>query len=175
MSERKKISPPPALPDTEHMFPLHHPRFRTAYGPRLRVALEPEGESMTKQSFKDECDVNVIMRRYEQYGLPVLQPDQEPQYGDATGVEFDQAMRLVAEARSRFEGLSARARLHFNNDPGQFLTFMENPDPKVLKDLGMLTPEAVARMEAPPAADASPQKIPPPAPPGAAGAPAASP
>lgn len=129
-------------------YSLAHPHFVTAYGPKRKVVQDPGGASMTKQSFKDECDVNVIMRRYEQGGvLPELR--EELVYGDATGGDYHEAMNLVAEARSRFEALPARAREFFKNDPGAFLAYMEDkPELEELGELGLLSREAVERLRA---------------------------
>lgn len=154
-------------------FSLTHPLFKTAYGPRHRVVQDPGGPSMTKQSFKDECDVNVIMRRYEMTGL-LPESRQDAQYGDVTGLDYQEAMLLVADARSKFESLPARVRARFDNDPGAFLAYMEDPDPAELKELGLLNPEAIARLdqEAAEASKGSPGE--PPVPAAAPAAPAAA-
>jgi len=42
------------------------PRFVTAYGPKARLRhVTPPGVGRTKQSFKDECDINNIMKRFQ--------------------------------------------------------------------------------------------------------------
>lgn len=103
--------------------------FRTAYSPRLRVALSFAGEGKTKQSFKEECDINVIMSRYQQTGrLPDQLNPANPQYIDATGFDFDLAMNLVAEATSAFAELPSDIRSQFGNDPGAFLDFVADPE-----------------------------------------------
>lgn len=125
-----------------------NPRFRTAYGPRLRVPFATSGESRTKQSFKDECDINVIMRRYQQTGVLDHLAAGGPRYLDVTGLEYQSAMELVAAARTQFEELPSAVRAHFDNDPAAFLEYMEDPDPAELAELGLLTPEAVQRRKA---------------------------
>ena len=132
------------------------PLVRHAFTPRHRVAVFFSTPGRTKQSFKDECDVNVIMRRYERTG--VLPTDgTEPQYGDATGADFQAAQLLVAEARSRFFALPARVRDRFENDPGTFLAFMEDDrNHAEAREMGLLPAEP-----APPNGAATPLATPP--------------
>ena len=42
--------------------------FRSAYARRDRLSVDVVGPSLTKQSFKDQCDINRIMRRYSAGG-----------------------------------------------------------------------------------------------------------
>lgn len=94
---------------------------------------------MTKQSFKDECNINNIMARYEKTGiLPDTLNPAEPQYIDATGFDFDLAMQLVAEATSGFNQLPASVRAQFDHDPGAFLDFVAKPENgQALVDMGL--------------------------------------
>lgn len=140
-------------------------RFITAYGPKVKVRLHFAPVGRTKQSFKDECDINIIMRRYEQTGVLDHVSGREPQYLDATAVEFQSAMEIIAAARSQFQSLPAKLRSFFDNDPARFVEFMESdPDREDLAELGVLTPEAVERMQAS-KAKAEAEKLLPPLPP----------
>lgn len=116
------------------------PLVKHAYSPRTPV-LVTCGESMTKQSFKDECDINTIMSRYMQTGvLPSTLNPQSPQYIDATGFDFDLAMNLVAEASSAFAQLPSAVRAKFNDDPGSFLDFAADPQNRSqMVEMGLLT------------------------------------
>ena len=78
----------------------------------------------TKQSAKDECDINVITRKYEKTGaLPDL-IRLEPRYGDFSNVpDFQAALDIVNLAEAQFSALDAHVRLRFGNDPAQFLAF----------------------------------------------------
>lgn len=91
-------------------------------------AISFEGEeSMTEQSHKDACDINVIMARYEKTGVA---PGTffSPNYGDFTGIDdFHSASNAVIAAQDAFMGLDAHLRKRFNNDPGEFLAFMDDP------------------------------------------------
>lgn len=116
--------------------------FRSAYTGHVSVGLSiPEGENMTKQSFKDECDINLIMARYQETGfLPDNLNPAQPQYIDATGFDFDLAMNLVAEATSSFNLLPVEVRNEFNHDPGAFLDFVADPanGPR-LREMGLVS------------------------------------
>jgi len=118
--------------------------FRTAYSPHLKIAINFPAQGRTKQSFKDECDINVIMSRYQATGqLPDNLNPTAPQYIDATGFDFDLAMNLVAEASSAFQELPSAIRSRFNNDPGAFLDFVHDPNNRSeMAQMGLLKPEA---------------------------------
>lgn len=101
----------------------------TAYGPKLRQQIQFTGESATKQSFKDECDINRIMARYQVTGvLPEQLMPGQPQFVDVTGVDYLTGMQKIAEAKSLFQALPATVRLRFKNDPGEFLDFAQDPN-----------------------------------------------
>lgn len=58
------------------------PYIRQWYHPK-RVSLSfPEGEGKTHQSFKDECDINNIVRTYTNTGIVTHVARLKPQYGD---------------------------------------------------------------------------------------------
>lgn len=86
----------------------------------------PEEEGKTQQSFKDECDINEIVRRF---GLTGEIPEnwRMPVSGDFTGVtDFHSAMNLVRAAGDAFMELPAAIRAEFRNDPGELLAFLED-------------------------------------------------
>lgn len=129
----------------------HNPKnfpFKHAYGPRHRMAINFQGPGKTKQSFKDECDINVIMKRYAATGiLPDYFNPMQPQYLDVTGYDFDKAMHLVAEASSMFHELPSHVRDRFKNDPGAFLDFCSNPENRQeLAEMGLLKAESLRPM-----------------------------
>lgn len=133
----------------------------TAYGPKIRKQLQFNGPGRTKQSFKDECDINRIMARYQVTGvLPEQLMPGSPQYVDVTGIDYLEGMQKIAAAQSLFNGLPAAVRLKFENDPGKFLDFAQDPDhQEELIELGLATrpphaplPAAPAQSEAQPSA-----------------------
>lgn len=86
--------------------------------------------SMTKQSFKDECDINKIMKKFERTGAITHYAKYGAEYGDATQIELQDALNVVARADEMFEELPAAIRKRFSNDPGEFLAFVQDESNK---------------------------------------------
>ena len=59
--------------------------------------------SLTRQSFKDECDVNQIVKRYTETGMINHIPRSTPQYGDAPEGDFLEAAIVNADIASKIE------------------------------------------------------------------------
>lgn len=89
---------------------------------------------LTKQSFKDECDINQIVKRYETTGQLPDMIKTNPQYGDFSQVgTYMDSLEIVSKAHEQFEALNAHIRARFDNDPAKFLDFAS--DPKNLKEM----------------------------------------
>lgn len=101
--------------------------FIYPYGQKRKVSITFDGVGKTKQSFKAECDINTIMARYMKTGTLDHLSSRKGQYMDVSGADFYAAQNMVANARSMFFGLPSAIRERFENDPGEFLEFMENP------------------------------------------------
>lgn len=82
--------------------------------------------TMTQQHFKDECDINSIISRYNVTGyLP--ESDKPMQYGDFTNVsDFMTAQNIIIEAQERFDALPSDVRKRFDNNPANLLEFMQD-------------------------------------------------
>lgn len=100
-----------------------------------------EDPSMTKQSFKGECDINNILVRYQKTGVFDHVNKYDGQYGDATENDYQDAMNLIISADEMFSDLPAQARKYFDNDPSKFLAFFDGtPTPErgeKLRELGL--------------------------------------
>lgn len=133
-------------------------RFISAYSQKLKVSITNSEPSRTKQSFKNECDINTIMSRYQNTGvLPDMLNTQNAQYLDVTGFDYQEAMQVVAGAKSLFEELPSKVRARFDNDPAQFLDFTNDANNRQeMAEMGLLKPEAVAAMAAAQAAKTNP-------------------
>lgn len=102
--------------------------FQTAYGAKVKHGLDcSDRPSMTKQMHRDECNINTIIKKYKTTGVITNVNNLEAKYGDVTGLDFQTAMDLVAEAQTMFQELPSAVRNKFKNDPGLFLDFMDNP------------------------------------------------
>ncbi len=97
-----------------------------ARGPRVRITFPKKGR--TKQSFKDECDINLIMAKYQKTGALAHFNKFSASYGFATSEDFASAMRTVTIAQDMFDGLPSSIRNRFANDPSQFLEFVQEAD-----------------------------------------------
>ncbi len=97
-----------------------------ARGPRVRIRFPKKGR--TKQSFKDECDINLIMAKYQKTGALAHFNKFSASYGFATSEDFASAMRTVTIAQDMFDGLPSSIRNRFANDPSQFLEFVQGAD-----------------------------------------------
>lgn len=95
---------------------------------RRRVSLDFTGESSrTKQAFKDECDVNQILAKYNKTQQLNHVNSISGHYGDFTNAtDYQTSLNAVMDANERFMGLSAQVRAKFNNNPAQFIDFMSN-------------------------------------------------
>lgn len=95
-------------------------------GERLRTPVV--GKSRTKQSFKRECDINVIMASYQKDGAIGHLNRHGADYGFATSLDFSESMRVVVKAQEMFEDLPSSIRTRFGNDPALFLDFVQDDD-----------------------------------------------
>lgn len=120
------------------------PFIASAYGPKIAYDLDCSGsKDFAKQSFKAECDINTIMAKFIQTGVLDFVAKHEGRYGDCTGLDFQVAQQIIADASSMFQDLPAQVRARFENDPAQFLEFMEDPNSREeARELGLLRPEA---------------------------------
>ena len=102
--------------------------FRTPYtNPPPRLVVDNFEPSLTQQHFKDECDINNIMRRYRETGLFPDPLSAKPLFGDFSSCfDFMEAQNTVARANEAFAALPSEIRKRFANDPAQLLAFMED-------------------------------------------------
>lgn len=124
--------------------------IRDAYS-RLRLPISFPENGRTKQEFASDCDINVIMARYLAAGeLPNIRQDY-PQYADATGQDFQEAMNFVAGANSMFQQMPSRIRNRFDNDPGAFIDFCSDErNREEMAQMGLLKPrEQWAKVDVP--------------------------
>jgi len=99
--------------------------------------------TLTKQSFKDECNINNIVAKYMRTGQCTHLNSHKPRYIDCVGVaDYQDALAIVAAAQREFDALPAKVRARFANDPCAMVAFVD--DPKNLDDavkLGLLDPK----------------------------------
>lgn len=105
-------------------------QIRSAFSPKIVVSLKCDPEKdLADQSQAADCDINRIMAQYDKTGVDRFADRlAQAQYGDATGLDYVDAMNTIANANSLFAGMPAKIRAEFDNSPQKFLTFMEDPD-----------------------------------------------
>jgi phage internal scaffolding protein len=108
-----------------------------------------EEPSLAQQHFKEECDINTILQKFNISGLLPEQP-LSPRYGDFTGIgDYHTAMNRVIAAQDEFEALPAQIRARFDNDPAQLIEFLQNSDNRPeAEELGLVEKAAAEVVEA---------------------------
>lgn len=108
------------------------------------------GAGRTKQSFRNEVDVNFIVNRARKGGAlcdpSLVNVSRRPMYGDFTdGSDFMSVQNRIAQVRSLFDKLPAVVRARFSNDPSEMLDFVSLPEnAAACVDLGLLSAEDVS-------------------------------
>lgn len=117
----------------------------------VRDSLVFNDPSLTLQSFKDESDINNIVRKYKKSGVLTHVTSEVAKLGDFADVpDFQTAMNLVTRAQQEFEQLPSVIRKRFSNDPSEFVDFIndENNRDEAIR-LGLIKPSIIAK-EPPP-------------------------
>ena len=113
-------------------------RFSLPPDPAIEF-IEP---SMTEQHFKDECDINHIVSRYEATGV-MPSGSNPPLFGDFEKFPTDllSSRQFFDEAESRFMELPAAVRKEFNNSPLELLAALQDSSNRQrFIDLGLIDP-----------------------------------
>lgn len=112
-----------------------------------RRVVEFTEPSMTRQSFKDQCDINVIMRRFSKRQtsdfLRQFNGYVGGQFGDFSNVlDYRSALDQVRRADDVFMALPAVVRKEFDNDAAAFLDFCHDPrNSDRLVEMGLAEPK----------------------------------
>lgn len=85
-------------------------------------------DGRTKQSFKDQCDINKLLYKAARTGTLSHLEQFGGQYGDFSDFDFHLNMNRLAEGRQIFEQLPAEIRREFKQDPQQFFEYVNKPE-----------------------------------------------
>lgn len=128
-------------------------------GSRERVTINLGGKSRTKQSFKDEADVNAIVRKFQRTGVFTHTSGAVPRYADVSNAtDLLGSFEAVQRARDEFGELPASVRVAAGNNPVTLLAMMDDEAGRaVLDEAGLferpdepvVVPEVVAEAVAP--------------------------
>ncbi len=84
--------------------------------------------SLTKESFREDCDINKIMARHMKTGLIEHLNPRKPMYGDFSAVQdFHSAVERVHDAEEQFALLPSAVRNMVQNDPERLLQALTDP------------------------------------------------
>lgn len=121
---------------------------RNAYSPRHPVKVDT-GPGLTKQSFKDQCDIHKILSQYARTGRLTHVSSRPSMFIDVSDLpDYRSALQNVKEAEVLFMSLPSATRLQFKNDPAVFLDFCTDPENEgELRELGLLPPDDIPAVE----------------------------
>lgn len=105
--------------------------------------LRCEDVSLAQQHFRDECDINNILRQFAVTGLLPNNP-LPPRYGDFSDIsDYHTALNAVRGAETEFDALPAHIRARFSNDPALLIDFLSlEANRSEAIDLGLLPKSA---------------------------------
>ena len=124
---------------------------------RIKVQTVNTEPSLTQQQFKDETDINKIMKRFEAQGITYNGlPQQDGVFADLTVIpqDYQESLQKLLQAEEAFMALDPEIRSNFGNNPQKLVEFVsdsKNKDKAVA--LGLIKQEEPPA--APPAAPAA--------------------
>ena len=95
-------------------------------------------DGRTKQSFRDETDINQILKRAQKTGTISHLNKYEARYGDFSNFDFFEAQIQLAKGGEIFDALPMELRKEFNQSPADFFEYVNDPENK--DDLARLLP-----------------------------------
>lgn len=110
-------------PNWRHQFDAERDRVE-----REKTAISNHEPSKTIQSFREDTDINVLMKRFGVTDGAIPPAVLDPRfYGDFSDVvDFRGALDATREAEERFRALPASIRNRFGNDPLQLWQFVND-------------------------------------------------
>lgn len=100
-------------------------KFCTLYDRPQRVFSPHGGVSLTAQEYKDESDINVILKRYAAGDNTVVRSSGV--FADVSALgDFQSSLEVVRRATEDFAALPADIRERFGNDPAALVAFLSD-------------------------------------------------
>jgi phage internal scaffolding protein len=94
---------------------------------RIRVTYKSDLPSKTQQHFKEQCDVNLILKKYEKTGMITHTKQNQGSYGDFSQYnDFQTNLNIVKDALDSFDALPSEIRKRFANNPTKLLEFIHD-------------------------------------------------
>lgn len=125
--------------------------LRSVYVEHEPVAVPAMDDGVTRQEFRDECDINVLLARYEKTGVLNHFSSRVPQYLDVSEVpDLATSLEYMEQARAAFMTLPAVVRREFDNDPVRFVDFAADAaNLSQMRQWGLAAPEKPAHAPEP--------------------------
>ncbi len=95
-------------------------------------------DGRTKQTFRDETDINAILKRAQKTGTVSHLNKYEARYGDFANFDFFEAQLQLTAGREIFDALPSEIRNEFNQSQAEFFEYVNDPANK--DRLGELLP-----------------------------------
>lgn len=121
--------------------------------------------TMTVQSEKDNCDINVIMNRYATCGtpLPYRTDGVQAVYADVSELgDYMENYQRCKQAEEMFNALPSALRKELDNNPANLIPFIQNEKNKErCYEYGLLNKPAVEASQTTVVAPSVPDSVPP--------------
>lgn len=85
-------------------------------------------DGRTTQAFESETNINKILAKHQNVLTQSHLNQFGGEYGDFADYDLQEAFDRVARAREIFDALPSQVRRDFNQDPRNFLAFVNHPD-----------------------------------------------
>lgn len=119
--------------------------------------------TMTIQSEKDNCDINVIMNRYATCGtpLPYRTDGVQPVYADVSELgDYMENFQRCKQAEEMFNNLPSALRKELDNNPANLLPFIQDEKNKErCYEYGLLNKPIVEAPQTTPVAPSVPDSV----------------
>jgi len=100
--------------------------IKNSLSPSEKV-VSPKGIKKAKQEFKNDADINSIMKKFQKTGIITHVNKHQGQYGDMSPQTLHESLNTVRTAETMFNELPSSIRNKFENQPGQFLEYVQDP------------------------------------------------
>lgn len=107
----------------ETLVMLYSPKQKTRVRPTVDCS---NSENLTKQSFKDECDINNVVDRFVQTGQLPFNVRIGGVFEEAPSMSLKEALDIARGAQSDWDNLSDEVRQSFDNQFENYVDFMQN-------------------------------------------------
>lgn len=138
------------------------PNVSTKYvDPGVDCSQQKEGEPFdrTDPTGAEDADINNIVARFHKTG--VMPGVDVPQlFADVSdSPSYQDALQTIVNANNQFMAMDAKTRKRFDNDPAEFLDFVNNPtNAQELVNMGLATLRESTPLPAPPEPKATPPR-----------------